>query len=59
MDCQSLDGLPSGMALPCRLSSEGRRRRKLTRGTSVPPKTISEKIVNVGKKDRDEELEIS
>jgi hypothetical protein len=27
LDCQSLDGLPSGMALPCRLSSEGRQRR--------------------------------
>jgi hypothetical protein len=26
MDCQSLDGLPSGMALCCRLSSEGRQR---------------------------------
>ncbi len=26
VDCQSLDGLPSGMALCCRLSSEGRQR---------------------------------
>ncbi len=26
VDCQSLDGLPSGMALWCRLSSEGRQR---------------------------------
>ncbi len=26
VDCQSLDGLPSGMALFCRLSSEGRQR---------------------------------
>jgi hypothetical protein len=27
VDCQSLDGQPSGMALCCRLSSEGRQRR--------------------------------
>jgi hypothetical protein len=27
VDCQSLDGLPSGLALPCRLSSEGWQRR--------------------------------
>jgi hypothetical protein len=27
VNCQSLDGLPSGMALRCRLSSEGRQRR--------------------------------
>jgi hypothetical protein len=27
VDCQSLDGLPSGMVLHCRLSSEGRQRR--------------------------------
>jgi hypothetical protein len=27
VDCQSLDGLPSGMALRCRLSSEGQQRR--------------------------------
>ncbi len=26
VDCQSLDGLPSGMALCCRLSSKGRQR---------------------------------
>jgi hypothetical protein len=31
------------MALPCRLSSEGRQRKILTTGTSVPPKTIKEK----------------
>jgi hypothetical protein len=45
VDCQSLDGLQSGMALPCRLSSEGRQRRILTTGTSVPPKTIKEKKI--------------
>jgi hypothetical protein len=39
----SRDGLPSGMALRCRLSSEGRQRKILTIGTSVPPKTIKEK----------------
>ncbi len=27
VDCQSLDGLPSGMVLHCRLSSEGRQKR--------------------------------
>jgi hypothetical protein len=27
VDCQSLDGQPSGMALCCKLSSEGRQRR--------------------------------
>ncbi len=43
LDCQSLDGLPSGMALPCRLSSEGRQRRIWTIGTSLPPKTFKEK----------------
>jgi hypothetical protein len=43
VDCQSLDGLPSGMALYCRLSSEGRQRRIYTIGTSVPPKKIKEK----------------
>ncbi len=36
-------GLPSGMALPCRLSSEGRQRRILTTGTSVPPKKLRKK----------------
>jgi hypothetical protein len=28
VDCQFLDGLPSGMVLHCRLYSEGRQRRK-------------------------------
>jgi hypothetical protein len=32
------------MALPCRLSSEGWQRRIFTIGTSLPPKTIKEKI---------------
>jgi hypothetical protein len=39
----SWDGLPSGMALRCWLSSEGWQRKIKTIGTSVPPKTIKKK----------------
>ncbi len=47
VDCQSLDGLPSGMVLPCRLSSEGRQRRKKKKiGTVFHQKTIKEKKQN-------------
>ncbi len=44
VDCQSLDGLPSGMVLYCRLSSEGRQRRiNIKKGSPGPPKTIKKK----------------
>jgi hypothetical protein len=41
----SLDGLPSGMVLHCRLSSEGRQRRinTLKKGPLLDQKTIKEK----------------
>ncbi len=41
VDCLSFDGLPSGMALCCRLSSEGRQ-RSIYKET---PKTIKEKKI--------------
>jgi hypothetical protein len=43
--CNSLDRLPSGMVLHCRLSFEGRQRRinTLKKGASGPPKTSKEK----------------
>ncbi len=47
VDCQSLDGLPSGMALCCRLSSEGRQRsinKKKTK--TIKEKKIYETIVS-------------
>jgi hypothetical protein len=44
MGGQSIDGLPSGMVLHCRLFSEGRQRRIKTIRASVPPKTIKKKI---------------
>jgi hypothetical protein len=46
VDCQSLDGQPSGMALCCRLSSEGRQRRIYLKKT---PKTIKEKNLSLFK----------
>jgi hypothetical protein len=45
---QSLDGLPSGMALCCRLSFERRQRGIEIIGTYVPPKTIKKKILSLG-----------
>jgi hypothetical protein len=39
MDCQSLDGLSSSrMVLQCKISSEGRQKRILTKKASGPPK---------------------
>jgi hypothetical protein len=43
VDCQSLDRLPSGMALLSMLSSEGQHGRIKTIGTSVPPKKLKGK----------------
>jgi hypothetical protein len=38
VDCESLDGLPSGVALPCRLSSEGREEEKINYWDFCSPK---------------------
>jgi hypothetical protein len=40
VNCQSLDGQPSGMILHCRLSSEEGQKRINTKEASGPPKTI-------------------
>jgi hypothetical protein len=45
VDCQSLDGLPSGIVLQCRLFFVGQQRRIKTVKASVPPKTIKKKVL--------------